>query len=98
MQLSSKSLLLIKYCYANEDRDRQQVCNENECNTNKCIEHDSTTTKIRKKGIYKFANAHTASVHSRKREHEPSNSRTFVRLIVLEYKNARQSRQQSVKI
>ena len=34
---------------------------------------------------------------TRRREHEPSISTTFVKLFVLHYKRARQSRQQSVK-
>ena len=63
-----------------------------------------------KEGIDKYANAQTeirtqytnkneaAIEFSRRREHERSTSRTFVRLIVLDYKSARQSRQRVVRI
>ena len=60
---------------------------------------------MRVKEIDKYANAQAtmctqyttnnavALDFSREREHEPSTSRTFVRLFALDYKGARQSRQ-----
>ena len=75
--------------------------------TAKYIEHVSskpTTTSIRKKEIDKYANAQTTMYaewtsnitvvieFSKRQEHERSTSRGFVRLIVLDYKRARQSR------
>ena len=47
----------------------------------------------------KFANNNAVAVEfSRKREHQYFISRTFVRLIVLNYKRARQDRRQSVRM
>ena len=79
----------------------------------KYIEHvpNILTTRIstREKGIDKYANAQTimcaectsnngvAIEFSRRREHQPSISRTFVRLFVLHYKRTRQSGQQSLR-
>ena len=84
-----------------------QIC------TNKYIEHvpsKRTITSMREKGIDKYANAQTimcakctsnnivAIEFSRRREHEPSTLRTFVRLFLLDYKRAKQSRQPAVRL
>ena len=76
--------------------------------TNKYIEHvpsKPTATSMREKGIDKCANAQAtiyaecrsnnvvAIESSRRREHESSTTRTFVRQFVLDHKKARQSRQ-----
>ena len=56
---------------------------------------------MRKKGTDKYKNAHIhkeiAIEFSRRQEQEPSASRSFARLIVLDYNNARQNRQQMRK-
>ena len=63
--------------------------------TNKYIEHDPSipiTTNMREKVLDKYKNAHIKAFviePSRRREQEPSASRMFVRLIVLEYKRVR---------
>ena len=76
--------------------------------TIKYIQHVSskpTTKSMREIGIDKYVNAQTtkcteyksnnmvAIEFSRRRENEPSTPRTFVRLFVLDYKRARESRQ-----
>ena len=54
------------------------------------MEHEPTTTSMREKGLHK--QQMVAIEFSRRREYEPFASRMFVRLIVFEYKRARQSR------
>ena len=61
--------------------------------------NEPTATSKREKGIDKYANAQRtneiAIEFSRKRENEHYISRTFVRLILFDYKRLRQSRRQS---
>ena len=56
---------------------------------------------MREEGIDNYENAHIQTVAielSRRREREPSDSRTLVKLLVLGYKWVRQSRQRVSKI
>ena len=84
---------------ANATRDNAYIIH-----TNKYIEQDSSkpiTTNIREKGTDKCENTLIQAVaieFSRRREREPSASRTFVRLFVLDYKSVRQSRRRVVVI
>ena len=55
---------------------------------------------MRERGTDKYENAHKQAVvieFWKSREREPSASRTFARLNVLDYKSARQSRRESVR-
>ena len=78
--------------------DNKQCVHNAQLHTSKYIEHISnkpTTTSIRYRQV---CGCILAIEFSRRREGEPSASRKFIRLIVLDYKSARQSRQQSVVI
>ena len=87
---------------ANATRHNLYIIHKTQIHTNKYIEHNPsklTTTSMREKGqasmrIHK--QQVVAIVFSRRRERECSASRTFVRLIVLNYKRARQSRLKTV--
>ena len=73
--------------------------NVNKIHTNKYIALDPSkpiTASIMKKGTYKYEKTHIQAVaigFPRRRELESSASGTFVKLFVLDYKRARQSRQ-----
>ena len=93
---------------ANATRRNLFTIHTTQININKYIEHipsKPATTSMREKEIDKYANAKTTicaectsnNVLDIVLSREPSTLRTFGRLFVLDYKNARQSRQRVSK-
>ena len=77
----------------------QQAAMYTKIHTNKYIEHLNQAQQALGKEMYENSHIQTVSTDlSRRREQKPSTSRTFVRLNVLDYKRARQSRRESVLI